>query len=162
EVDFGEQAIAGAVLALTGIDDRGAAVSLSMDTDTQGLAEFLDLRPGNYTLREIQPGGFTDGVGVLGTVNGRNTGDAPAHDRFSGINLTSPGSDAVNYNFGERPGAGGQVSSGQTASIGFWQNKNGQNLIKSLNGAPNATQLGNWLAATFPNLYGAGAGPNNL
>lgn len=51
---------------------------------------------------------------------------------------------------------------GMTATIGFWQNKNGQALLKSLNGGPNATQLGNWLAINFPNLWGANAGPNNL
>jgi hypothetical protein len=51
---------------------------------------------------------------------------------------------------------------GQTATIGFWQNKNGQALLKSLNGGPNATNLGNWLATNFPNLWGANAGPNNL
>jgi len=51
---------------------------------------------------------------------------------------------------------------GQTATIGYWQNKNGQALLKSLNGGPTATNLGNWLATNFPNLWGANAGPNNL
>jgi len=69
--------------------------------------------------------------------------------------LPQPDSDGQNYNFGERPLADGQVQSGQTATIGFWQNKNGQNLIKSLNGGATSTQLGNWLAATFPNMYGS-------
>ncbi len=66
----------------------------------------------------------------------------------------------MDYNFGERTGSA--VRAGQTATIGYWQNKNGQALIKSLNGGPTATQLGNWLATTLPNLYGAGAGQNNL
>src|SRR5207247_2343306 len=56
----------------------------------------------------------------------------------------------------------GGVAHGQTATIGFWQNKNGQALINALNGGSTSTQLGNWLAANFPNLYGAGAGANNL
>jgi hypothetical protein len=51
---------------------------------------------------------------------------------------------------------------GMTATIGFWQNKNGQALIQSFNGGPTATALAKWLATTFPNLYGAGAGANNL
>src|SRR5262249_11199414 len=50
----------------------------------------------------------------------------------------------------------------QTAQVGFWNNKNGQALIKSLNGGATATQLGNWLAATFVNIFGANAGSNNL
>jgi hypothetical protein len=43
---------------------------------------------------------------------------------------------------------------GQTATIGFWQNKNGQTLIRSLNDGPSATDLGNWLADQFPNMFG--------
>ena len=58
--------------------------------------------------------------------------------------------------------AGGGLVTGQTATIGFWQNNNGQALLVSLNGGPNSTQLGNWLAATFPNMYGASAGTSNL
>src|SRR5439155_18055018 len=46
-------------------------------------------------------------------------------------------------------------------TIGYWQNRNGQNLILSLNGGASATQLGHWLAATFPNLYGALDGKTN-
>jgi hypothetical protein len=68
----------------------------------------------------------------------------------------------VNYNFGERPAAGGAVQHGQTAAIGFWQNKNGQHLIQSLNGGPSSTQLGDWLARTLPNLYGPNAGAHDL
>ncbi len=95
-------------------------------------------------------------------VNGVVVGNASVNDTFSAVVLPRPGSLAENYNFGERPSADGDVTCGQTATIGFWQNKNGQNLIKSLNGGSTSTQLGNWLAATFPNMYGAAAGANNL
>jgi hypothetical protein len=54
------------------------------------------------------------------------------------------------------------VVAGLTAGIGFWHNTNGQALIKSFNGGSSSTALGNWLAASFPNLYGAGTGSNNL
>ncbi len=58
---------------------------------------------------------------------------------------------------------GGPLVQGQTATIGFWHNNNGQALIDSFNGGPNAKNLGNWLATTFPDLYGGPAGPaNNL
>ena len=162
EVNFGEKAIAGVAVTLTGTDDRGHAVSLSLTTDAQGIVEFVNLRPGSYTLVETQPSGYLDGKDTLGTVNGITTGNASMNDQFSGIVLGSPESDAVNYNFGERPLPGSPVQSGQTAGIGFWQNKHGQNLIKSLNGGPTSTQLANWLATTFPNMYGATSGPNNL
>ena len=71
---------------------------------------------------------------MLGTVNGVAVGDDSVNDTFSGVVLPRPDSLAENYNFGERPAADGGVQPGQTATIGFWQNKNGQNLIKALNG----------------------------
>src|SRR5439155_21120273 len=39
--------------------------------------------------------------------------------------------------------------------------RNGQNLILALNGGATATQLGHWLAVTFPTMYGALAGKTN-
>jgi hypothetical protein len=162
QVNFGENAIEGAQVRLTGTDDRDNAVDIVMATDSRGISEFSDLRPGNYTLTETQPAGYVDGKDSLGIVNGVPTGDATVNDRFSGIVLPRPGSDGVNYDFGERPAPDGPVGCRQTATIGFWQNKHGQALIKALNGGPESTQLGNWLAATFPNMYGATAGASNL
>ena len=109
----------------------------------------------------MQPQGLVDGPEVVGTVNGVITGTSTVNDVISQIAMTQPGSDAINYNFAELPAVSGGVQTGQTAGIGFWQNKNGQALIKSLNGGPSATQLANWLAATFPYMYGASAGPSN-
>jgi hypothetical protein len=54
------------------------------------------------------------------------------------------------------------IQQGQSATIGFWQGPNGQALINSFNGGASATALANWLAASFPNLYGASAGSDNL
>ena len=90
------------------------------------------------------------------------SGDNSVNDEFSGVVISQPGSIAENYNFGERPTDDNPIGTNQTAGIGFWQNKNGQNLIKSLNGGENSIQLGNWLSATFPNMYGVNAGANNL
>lgn len=161
QVNLGERAIAGVLITLTGTDDRGAAVSRTMTTDGQGLYEFAGLRPGTYTVAEAQPAGYLDGRDVPGTVNGVTVGDASVNDRISGIALAQPGSDAVNYNFAERSASGSPVSAGQAATIGFWQNKNGQALIRSLNGGPTSTALGNWLASQFPNMYGPAAGAAN-
>jgi hypothetical protein len=71
------------------------------------------------------------------------------------------GLNALNDNYGERPAATGAVHSGQTAGIGFWNNKNGQALIKALNRGT-GHQLGDWLAATFPHMFGTSAGSDNL
>ncbi len=54
-----------------------------------------------------------------------------------------------------------RVVEGLTGTIGFWHNKHGQALIDSFNGGPNSTALANWLATTFPNLYGNLAGDTN-
>lgn len=43
------------------------------------------------------------------------------------------------------------LGSGDTATIGFWHNKNGQAVILS---ASNSPALGNWLASNFPCMYG--------
>jgi CSLREA domain-containing protein len=52
-------------------------------------------------------------------------------------------------------GAPQEVQPGQTATIGFWRNKNGQNLLRSVNEG-----LGDWLATEFPNLYGVSSNHN--
>ena len=162
EIDFNEKAIKNVTITLSGTDDRGVDINLTTQTDMDGIYLFYDLRPGEYTIIEIQPVGFEDGKDSLGTVNSIVTGDDSVNDLFSGVILPEPGSVAENYNFGERPLAGGDVTAGQTATIGFWQNKNGQDLIRSLNSGPDSTKLGDWLAATFPNMYGANAGANDL
>jgi hypothetical protein len=77
-------------------------------------------------------------------------------DRFSGIELT-PGSTADLYNFGDIAETGTDIGDNVTATIGFWRSHWGRNLIKSLNGGQTSTELGNWMATNFPNLYGPGA-----
>lgn len=173
-VDFGESAIANVTITLSGTDDRGNAVNLTQTTDSQGIYELVELRPGTYAIRETQPGqpshsvDFIDGKDVVGVVNGVLTGDNDAgspplsttNDQFTSVVLPLPASSGINYNFAERLD-GGQLAPGQTAKIGFWQNKNGQTLIKSLNGNPTSTLLAGWLSSTFPNMYGMLQGKTN-
>jgi hypothetical protein len=47
---------------------------------------------------------------------------------------------------------------GETATIGFWHNKNGQALIKS---APNSPALGDWLGTNFGCMFGTLKGKSN-
>ena len=49
----------------------------------------------------------------------------------------------------------GAVSSGQTLSQNFWNRTSGLSLLLSFNGSIFSTSLGNWLAGSFPNLFGA-------
>ena len=81
-------------------------------------------------------------------------------DIFTNIDLKAY-VDGANYNFGERP-LGGTVQSEQTATIDFWAGKEGRELLKSLNGGKGSKQLGDWLAATFPNMYQDLAGKGNM
>jgi len=162
EIDFDEKTIENVTIILSGTDDRETDINLTTQTDLYGIYMFYDLRPGEYMINEIQPVSFVDGKDSLGTVNSIVTGDNSVDDLFSDVILSEPGSVVENYNFGERPLSGSEVTAGQTATIGFWQNKNGQKLIRSLNGGPDSTQLGDWLAATFPNMYGVNADANNL
>jgi hypothetical protein len=164
EINFGEQGIAGVVLTLTGLDDLGSAVVLADETDADGSFYFGNLRPGAYHITQSQPDGYHQGINSIGTLGG----ELEDVDRFF---VELPYADALvpeaqtagtNYNFGERPMADGEIGSNQTAGIGFWNNKHGQALIRSLNGSEDSTQLGDWLAATFVNLYGEHAGDHDL
>jgi hypothetical protein len=155
QIDFGEQGIAGVPITLTGTDFLGNSVNLSQTTDVAGTYVFLNLLPGSYTITESQqPVGYTPGIASVGTGGGTVSGAQFTVSLAAGV-------DAMNYNYGERPTATGTVHTGQTAGIGFWNNKNGQALIKALNGGV-GTQLGDWLAATFPHMFGVSSGSNNL
>jgi hypothetical protein len=160
QIDFGEEGIAYVLITLTGTDDLGNAVSQSQLTDSDGAYVFLNLRPGDYTITETQPSGYAQGIDSAGTAGGTLS----ATDQFS-VNL-APEVNGENYNFGEQPAGTGPVTKGQTAGIGFWNNKNGQALIKALPVVTNAdgsvTSVANWLAATLPNMFGANTGSNDL
>jgi hypothetical protein len=155
QVDFGERGIPGVPVNLSGTDDLGHSVNLSQQTDGDGAYVFLNLRPGNYYITEMQPAGYPQGIDSVGTAGG----SLAATDRFF-VQL-SQGVNGFNYNYGERPPAGGSVQRGQAAGIGFWNNKNGQALIKALPVVTNAdgsvTSVANWLAATLPNIFGRNA-----
>jgi hypothetical protein len=54
------------------------------------------------------------------------------------------------------------VQQGRPAGIDFWLSGTGQRLIQSFNGGLTSPALGDWLAATLPNLFGIGAGSDDL
>src|SRR5262249_55676656 len=143
----------------TGTDFLGNAVNVSQPTSGGGAYAFLGLLPGSYYLTETQPAGYTQGIDSVGTAGGSLLGI----DQFS-VSLGA-GVDGLNYNFGEQPPAGGGVQHGQTAGIGFWNNKNGQALINALPVVANAdssvTSVANWLATTLPNTFGSLVGKSN-
>jgi hypothetical protein len=156
QVDFGETGISGVTVTLTGKDFLGNSMSQSQQTDSNGAYVFLNLLPGNYTLTETPPSGYLPGIDSVGTAGG----GVVASGQFS-VPLGAE-QNGLNYNFGEQPLPGASVQKGQTAGIGFWNNKKGQALILALNGGRSSHQLGDWLAATLPNIFGVSAGSKNL
>ncbi len=96
-----EIGLSGNTINLTGNDDLGNAVSLTINTDVNGFFSFLGLRPSDvsgYTLTEpTNPPGYSSGINTVGTQGG-TTFSAP-NDH---INLNLPaGVTAANYLFGK-------------------------------------------------------------
>ena len=83
-------------IKLTGTDDRGTAVNLSLTTDANGFYQFTNLRPGQYTITEAtQPKGYSAGKISPGSIGG-TTGTTRAITAIS----TAVGAEGTDYNFG--------------------------------------------------------------
>ncbi len=96
EPSQGDKPLAGVELQL--LNTQGAVIATTV-TDANGNYSFGNLRPGTYSVREIQPDGYLDGEEIIGTVSGRKVGSIQ-NDLLSGIVLTS-GQNAVDYDFCE-------------------------------------------------------------
>ena len=162
-MDAGEVGLGNVSVTLSGTDNQGHGVRIVMLTDLDGQYKFSNLRPGTYAVTEAQPVDFTDGEQSLGAAGGTVVSNpAAGTSAFSGI-ILAQGVQATGNNFGELAmNLGASVQHGQAATILFWKSSLGQTLIKAFNGSSNSTSLGNWLAATFPHLYGSQAGSHNL
>jgi hypothetical protein len=111
---------------------------------------------GGYTFSEL-PGTYT--ITVPSTCC---TGNLPLlSSNKVQVTVTGGNSASVSFQYAATPPPPppppAAVSHGDTATIGFWHNKNGQGLINSLNGGPTATNLAMWLATNFPYLWGGTA-----
>ncbi len=65
--DAAELAMTGVVITLNGQDIFGQVVNLQTLTDVNGRFSFGTLKPGTYTVEEIQPAGMRDGSDTFGT-----------------------------------------------------------------------------------------------
>ena len=99
--DEGEEGIEGVRITLTDADGNLVADTF---TDSVGDYWFSDLLPGEYTVYEIQPDSFVDGIDTVGAVNGVTTGEILENDKFGTVVLQG-GDVGVNYDFGEIQGA---------------------------------------------------------
>ena len=156
KLDTGDSGLAGVTVTLTGIDANGKSVNLTTASASDGTYSFTGLLSGTYTVTEKHPTGYTDETPSVGTSTGTASFIQGTSETISSITLAA-GTAATNENFGELVPSTAIVAN-DTATIGFWQNNNGQCLINSLNGSSSSTALAKWLATTYPNLYGASAG----
>lgn len=93
----GEEGIAGVTLKL--IDADGNDTGLRATTDATGFYKFTNLRAGKYTVIEVHPAGWLDGIDTPGNVGG--VADvSPPGDKISQLTLAW-GINGVEYNFGE-------------------------------------------------------------
>ena len=92
--DAGEVGIEGVTVTLTGTDDFGNPVELTVLTDANGNYSFENLNSGTYTVTQTQPAGFDDG-----NDNGA-PGSTVGNDQISNITLGT-GEAVAGNTFGE-------------------------------------------------------------
>ncbi len=99
-VDAGESGIAGVSVRLTGVDDLGNLIDVTLATDSNGDYQFTGLRPSDangYAITETQPASYNDGIDTDGSLA---NGDTTLNDAIRSINVGS-GDAGAGYNFGE-------------------------------------------------------------
>jgi sarcosine oxidase gamma subunit len=94
-LDAGDSGLASVTVTLSGTNNLGQAVSATTTTAANGTYSFTGLRPGNYTITETQPAGYTAETSNAGTLGGTDSVGA-----VSSVTVLS-GNAGTSYNFGE-------------------------------------------------------------
>ncbi|QHE83679.1 DUF7933 domain-containing protein [Hydrogenophaga sp. BPS33] len=101
--------LSGNTIGLVGTDAFGNAITRYTTTDGAGQYSFAGLPPGNYTVRQTQPLGYTSVANTPGPVTGGSAGTVgPLGGAVETIALSfnaTPGA-ALQVNFGETQGSG--------------------------------------------------------
>ena len=99
--DAGEAGFAAQTLQLTGTNDLGQSINLSVTTNASGNYSFANLRPGTYTVTQpTQPAASINGQTTAGSSGGTATAVTTLPSAISNIVL-GVGTAASGYNFGE-------------------------------------------------------------
>lgn len=99
--EVGEGGYANTTITLTGTNDLGQPVNVSVVTDANGNYMFPNLRPGTYTVTQpTQPPGSINGITSAGSSGGAATPPSTVPSAISNIVL-GVGVGAINYTFGE-------------------------------------------------------------
>ncbi len=101
----------GTTISLVGTDAFGNAITRYTTTDGTGQYSFTNLSPGNYTVRQTQPLGYTSVANTPGPVTG---GSAGAVGALGGAVET------IALSFNATPGAALQVNFGETQGDGVY------------------------------------------
>lgn len=104
-IDGNEPGIANVEVVLTGTNELGETITVSVTTDGEGRYRFDGLRPGTYVVTEpTQPPHTLNGITSAGNLDGVPTGTAtPVTATPSAISaiVLPPGGESVENNFGE-------------------------------------------------------------
>jgi hypothetical protein len=100
KIDTGDTGIAGVKILLTGTNDLGAAVSLSVMTDASGHYSFTGLRTGVYSLEQLPPANYSAESDFAGSLGGSLTSPSV----ISSI-VVANGQNGVDYDFLDLPPA---------------------------------------------------------
>jgi len=105
--DGNDRYLAKVTVTLTGINDLGQKVTMTVKTATDGSYSFpvglLGLRPGSYTITDHPPAGFMDGKDSLGTLTGPFGLLSPGRHALNKflVQFSQP-ADGINYDFALR------------------------------------------------------------
>lgn len=163
-VDGGESGITGVNVVLTGTDDLGNPVNITVVTDGNGGYTFPNLRPGTYAVTEpTQPPGTTNGITNPGTIGGTPTGTAtpPATTPSAISNIVLiPGANSIDNNFGEIGDSPDLVVSKSSDPAKFTVNNAGTYTIRVRNIGNRATTGGYTVEDRLPNGLTLSATPS--